>query len=48
MGSLVSVGDGFEAAVDVVAGAHGAGEEIDGVGKVLFELGHAAARLRVM
>ncbi len=30
-------GDGFEATVDVMAGAHGAGEKVDGVGKLIFE-----------
>ena len=34
-------GDGFEAAVNVVAGAHGTGEQVDGVGKLIFEFAQA-------
>ncbi len=30
-------GDGFEATVNVVAGAHGTGEQVDSVGKLMFE-----------
>ena len=34
---------GFQAAVDVVAGAHGAGEQVDGVGQLFLELVQPAA-----
>ncbi len=37
-------GDGFEAAVNVVAGAHGAREQIDGVGQVALRICASRAR----
>ena len=39
-------GDGLQAAVDVVAGAHGAGEQVDGIRQLLFELAAAGASAR--
>ena len=39
-------GDGLQAAVDVVAGPHGAGEEVDRIGQLLFELAQPARRAR--